>query len=205
MSLALPGTVVAQRQRQAYNLVARGYSIGKVAGIVGVSEATVQKYIEAQKEELSDVIDRINRKDYAALVLTRFEQTRTEAWNLAEQAQKISDKTRALKLIMEIDIKEAAILQSLGLLEQAPKREEKTIETTIRIEDVNRVHLDALAAHVLAERMGITPEEALSMCGNSQRALAARSRVVMPSAEEIDAETIEAEIKPFTKPIDFDH
>ena len=204
MTLALPGTVVSQRKRQAYNLVARGYPISKIAKTIGVGEDTVRKYVNERKVELSGVIDKINKEDYAALVLTRFEQTRSEAWSLLERANKPVDVTRALKLVVEIDTREANILQKLGLLEMPTRKEEKEVHATLTIEHVNRDHLDALAAQMLADKMGISPEEALSMCGHSQRALTARERIIMPHADEIEAEVEEAEIVPRTTPLDFD-
>lgn len=202
--LALPGTVVAQRQRQAFNLVARGYTIGKIAKTLGVCEKTVAGYIEARKAELSSMVERIDKKDYATLVLARFEQTRSEAWSLVEKAQKPSDRIKALKLVVDVDTKEAVILQKLGLVEEAPKREEKKVEATIRIEQVNRDHLDALAAQMLADKMGITPEEAIAMCGYGQRAMEARERALGPHVEEFEEEIEEGEVVPMTKPLDFD-
>lgn len=203
-SLALPGTLLAQRQRQAYNLVARGYSLGKVAKAIGVSETTVRKYIEARKNELSGVIDKINRDDYATLLLSRFEQSRTEAWNMVERAKNDTQRARALKLVMDVDTNEAKMLQSLGLLDQAAKKEERKVETTIKIEQVNREHLDALAAKMLADKMGISPEEAIEMCGHSRKALEARKRMVESPAEKFEEPIEEAEIVPMTDPLDLD-
>lgn len=204
----LPGSTRDARKRQAYNLLARGFTIARIAKTLKIGESTVQQYIAERRQELAGTLDVINREDYTSLVFTRFEQLRQEAWSTLEGAKNNTERLKTLKLILDVETREVDVLQQLGVLDVVPKKEEHTINATVQIEQVNRVHLDALAAQILSAKMGISPQEALALCGTHHKGLPEANTIDMPMEVKHSMLTEEEQdqipIQPLKIPLDLD-
>jgi len=163
----LEGTTLASRQRQAFNLLARGKSTKQVAAIMGLTEQTIRTYVDERKAELQGTIEQINRTDYVALVLSRFEQLRSEAWQEYEKASKAIDRARWWRNIMDLEKRELDTMQDLGLISKTPQKHQHshTILGEVNFTQAEKSQMDAMAVTMLAQSMGVTPEEAQRMCG----------------------------------------
>lgn len=166
-SLSKEATSIASRQRQAFNLIARGHSVQTVARMMGLTSKTIREYVEKKRHEIQGTAEQIQREDYVGLILSRREAIRSEAYANYSSCTKTGDRVKLLRLIMDNDTGELKDLQSLGLVvkESEKKVVSHEVSGTIDLKDVNQNKLDALAAMILSEKMGVTPEEAVNMCG----------------------------------------
>lgn len=156
---------LAERRRQVFALRARGQTVKTISKLMGISQATVRTYIEDHKEEIQGTVAQIKRDDYAGITMERFNQLRREAWSNYDKSDKLSEKGRFMKILMDLNKNELSALLDLGCLDRQTVHYEHTLAG---VEKVDMAQLDALAAIMTAETLGVTPEQALKMGGRRQ-------------------------------------
>lgn len=199
--MATPGTPIAEKERQAYSMLARGLSLSAISRSLCISEVTVKRYVDRRKKELAEVVNKISQEDYATMVLSRFDQLLQEAWANYESSEKEVDRGRYLKLIADIYGKEQKALMELGLLDKQPEKTEHTVNARVLVDNTDKSQLDALTAMLLSQRLGKTPEELLEMGGRG-----AKSRVhdVFPPLPAHDGVDESISVTPVLDSVDLD-
>ena len=162
---------------QAFSMYLRGHEVSVIAKEVGASEPTVRGWISSRKEEVKKHLEEIKGEDYVGIVLGRFKEMRDLIWMEFEKAKYASDKARFVKLLLDIQKQEISTLQDLGALKKAvaPVPHEHKHEVTGTVahahahamlpETLDGAELESLAAMLIADTMGLTPEQALKLGG----------------------------------------
>ena len=153
------------RRRQVYTMQMRGYSKPQISKILGVAVSTVRDDVSVHERELAQMTLRIDPDVYIAQVLTENEDLRREAWRNYETAKKDTDRARFLSLVKSIREGEMRSLREAGLLDRTAKQEDTSHAGSTTISELSGAQLDALTAVLLAEEMGLTPEEVLGLGG----------------------------------------
>lgn len=183
--MSMIGTDRDERERQAYSLLARGANEKTIADILGVTVSTVKKYINARREVVLDVINRVSQQDYAVLVLERFSQIRQEIWANYQSAEKEKDKIKYMELLMKVESQEQENLTKLGLLERQAEKVEHVIQGDVALSEVDHSRLEALTALVISQRVGNTPEGLLAMRAKENYLLNEASRYFKEEPEDV--------------------
>ena len=195
-------TSLEMKRRHAFSMSCRGLSVGEIAHVLGVTEATIKNYLKESRTEAALVSKKIDREDYVGLVMARHEAVRSEAWAGWRRAGRESDKRGYLNTIAKLEKQEVDVLTELGMIEREGKNVEADINITAIIRsEIGRADLHAMAFSLLSGRMGITPQEALELQPDRRR------HMVLPVSHpgRTDAKEIEGEIYDIVPVVDVEH
>ncbi len=157
---------------EAFTMSLRGYSVKEISTEIEVDEPTIKRWITARQEEVKRHVESVKGEDYLGIVLSRFEELRKLAYDDYKDASRSTDRARFLRVLMDIQKMEISTLQDLGALSHPVSKHDHKHEVKGGIvhahvlpEKIDGAELESLSAILVADTMGITPEEALRLGG----------------------------------------
>lgn len=161
-----------QEKDQVFSMSLRGYTLKEIASYYELDPSTVGAVLRDYKDAIQEHLEQLDQRDYTGVVMARFDEIRAKIWDGLLAATLPIDAARYLRLLIDVETKSLAALQSLGALDKTAEVHEHQVSGEVKgvmghvaMGQLTTANLESLSALLIAGTMGTTPESVLSMGG----------------------------------------